>query len=237
MHTVNQVAVNSAGKPVPLARCQPATLVEHAHTRAEHALHTALWNFGEPADSAAGFRDVSLGYDKVAALIGSSKPHVKRLLEALLRKLAIEVVGEENSRIRQGRTYRVYSQADTLRRRREAGYLWCFRDRAAVELVKMIDEPVNAEIRMWMDGRAAAEKLIWRCQSADANASEEEIRYFLKISVAALRSRRLGLTLPPDWQETLITSVAQYFQPPAFELQSYRAEHPLRRIGVEAGPF
>jgi hypothetical protein len=78
---------------------------------------------------------------------------------------------------------------------------------------------------MWMDGKAAAEKLIWRCQSADANATEEEIRHFLKIRVAALRRRGLGLTLPPDWQETLITSVAQYFQPPAFELQRYRAEH------------
>ena len=77
---------------------------------------------GEPADSAAGFRDVSLGYDKVAALIGSSKPNVKGLLEALQRKLAIEVVGEENSRIRQCRTYRVFSQADILRRRRSR--LW-----------------------------------------------------------------------------------------------------------------
>jgi hypothetical protein len=58
---------------------------------------------------------------------------VRRLVEALPRKLATEVVGEENSRLRQGRTYRVYSPAEILRRRREAGYLWCFRDRAAVE--------------------------------------------------------------------------------------------------------
>jgi hypothetical protein len=161
-------------------------------------------------------------------------------VKALQRKLAIEVVGTENSGARRGKTYRVYGAAEILRRRREAGYLWRFRDRSAVELVKMIDEaaspsaemppaategevsPALAEIRMWMDGKAAAEKLIWRCQSADANANEEEIRHFLRKGVTALRRR--GLTPTPNWQETLITSVAQYFEPPAFELERCRAE-------------
>jgi hypothetical protein len=234
-------AFTSAGNPVEPSRCQPATLVEDAHTRAEHALYTALWNLGGAADCADAFRDVSIGYDKLADLAGGSKPHVKRLLEALQRKLAIEVVGAENSGARQGKSYRVYGAPEILRRRREAGYIWRFRDRSAVELVKMTEEaaspsaemppaatdgevsPALAEIRMWMDGKAAAEKLIWRCQSADPNATEEEIRHFLKISVAALRSRGFGLTLPPDWQESLMASVAQYFQPPAFELQRYRA--------------
>ena len=119
------------------------------------------------------------------------------------RKLAIEVVGEENSRIRQGRTYRVYSQAEILRRRREAGYLWCYRNRAAVELVKMTDEAAIpsaqmppaasnedaalAEIRMWMgDDAAAAQELISLCRSADPNVSAGEILYFLKIDVASM---------------------------------------------------
>jgi hypothetical protein len=51
--------------------------------------------------------------------------------------LAIEVLREENSGLRQGKTYRVYGMAEILRRRKEAGYVWTFRNRSAVALVKM----------------------------------------------------------------------------------------------------
>jgi hypothetical protein len=58
-------------------------------------------------------------------------------------QLAIEVLREENSGLRQGKTYRVYGMDEILRRRREAGYVWTFRNRSAVRLVKMtaIDKP------------------------------------------------------------------------------------------------
>ena len=82
--------------------------------------------------------------------------------------------------------------------------------------------PGDPSVKTSLGGKAAAEKLIWRCQSADRSASEEEILHFLKIGGTALR--RKGLTPIPNWQETLITMVAQYFQPPAFELQRYRAQ-------------
>jgi hypothetical protein len=55
----------------------------------------------------------------------------------LTQKLAIEVVGVENSALRQGKTWRVYGAAEILRRRREAGYLWTVRDRSTVRLVQM----------------------------------------------------------------------------------------------------
>jgi hypothetical protein len=50
-----------------------------------------------------------------------------------------------------------------------------------------------------------------------------EIRHFLKISVAALRRRALGLT-SAGLARNNDHSVPQYFQPPAFELQRYRAQ-------------
>jgi hypothetical protein len=46
---------------------------------------------------------------------------VKRNLQSLIQKLAIEVIAEEDTRKRQGRTYRVYSFRRILERRREAG--------------------------------------------------------------------------------------------------------------------
>jgi hypothetical protein len=184
----------------------------------------------------------------MAALVGASKGTVKRLAEGLQRKWAIEVLRPENSSIRQGKAYRVYGTAEVLRRRAEAGYLWSWRNRSAVELVKMtaVDDqptvasflsqqrpPANevassppvsttfARIRMFLDDDAAAKELIVRCREADAQATEEEILYFLKVRVAYLRQR------PPvaNWREVLLKSVPPYFQRPAGALERYRAEN------------
>src|SRR5438045_8317031 len=126
MATVDTMAADSSGHSVPLARCRPADSAEAAHTRAEHALYLALWNLGLPGQDLS--RDVSIGYDKLAVLARASKRHLQRLTASLAEKLALEVVGQENSRLRQGKTYRVYGIAEILRRRREAGYLWYLRD-------------------------------------------------------------------------------------------------------------
>jgi hypothetical protein len=40
--------------------------------------------------------------------------------------------------------------------------------------VRLLGNAQFRQVLLWMDGKAAAEKLIWRCQSADPNASEEE---------------------------------------------------------------
>jgi hypothetical protein len=250
---MDKLATDTAGKRLDdTSRCRPAELVEHAHTRAEHALYAALWNFGGSPDHQDPYRDVTIGYDKLAALVRTSKRTVQRLGQSLQRKLAIEVLQPENCGIRQGKTYRVYGTAEVLRRRMEAGYLWSLSNRSAVELVKMtsLNPPATAaslateqpprsadsanevtlpaplpttlaKIRTFLNGDAAAQELIARCRSADPQATDEEILYFLELRVAQLRQR------PPvgNWMELLLTSVPRYFQPPVFELERYRAEH------------
>jgi hypothetical protein len=76
------------------SRCRPAISVHQAHTPAEHALYTALWYLGEPPNPYAAYRDIAIGYDKLAALGGgSSKRNMQRLAEILRGKLAIDSAG------------------------------------------------------------------------------------------------------------------------------------------------
>jgi hypothetical protein len=135
--TVGKLAVTLDGEAVEPARCKPATLVQHGHTSGEHAVYTALWNLGGPPDRKDEYRDVSVGYDKLAAQVSASKRNMQRILDTLRQKLAIEMIRPEVSGLRQGKTYRVYGMGEILRRRREAGYTWAFRNRSGVDLVKM----------------------------------------------------------------------------------------------------
>lgn len=130
-------AIDLAGHPVNPKLCKPANLVQHGHTAGEHAIYTALWSLGGSPERRDEFRDVTIGYDRLAATVGGSKRNVQRLVESLLQKFAIQILRAEDSGIRQGKTYRVYSMTEILRRRREAGYTWVLRNRSAVELIKV----------------------------------------------------------------------------------------------------
>jgi hypothetical protein len=63
--TVDKLATDTAGNTVEASRCRPAKLVEDAHTRAEHALYSALWNLGGAPDCQDPYRETSpLGMTK-----------------------------------------------------------------------------------------------------------------------------------------------------------------------------
>ena len=86
MDTVGTVAIDSSGQSVDPTRCRPSVSPQDAHTRAEHAVYTALWNLGGPAETEDPYRDVSIGYDKLAALARASKGTVHRLTKTLTQK-------------------------------------------------------------------------------------------------------------------------------------------------------
>ena len=44
--------------------------VQHGHTSGEHAVYVALWNLGGSPDRKDAYRDVTIGYDKLAANSG-----------------------------------------------------------------------------------------------------------------------------------------------------------------------
>jgi hypothetical protein len=120
------------------SRLRKAEIVEDGHSSAEQAVYDALWNTARPipgSDSADRF--TRIGYDRLAKITGLSWVSVKANLRSLQRKLAIDVVANENSATQEGKAYRVYSRRVILERRRRAGLEWVRRTRG-VELLSSI---------------------------------------------------------------------------------------------------
>ncbi len=130
-------AAAPATEPAPLraprrSRIRKASLVEDGHSLAEQAVYDALWKFGQPLTD--GDRTIRIGYHRLAQATRLSWVTVKANLRSLEKKLAIEVIGNENSATREGKCYRVYARAAILERRRLAGLEWVRRTRG-VELL------------------------------------------------------------------------------------------------------
>jgi hypothetical protein len=136
-----EIAPASVPSPVPKSaplraprrsRIVKANLVEDGHSLAEQAVYEALWKVGQPLTD--GDRMVRIGYHRLAQATRLSWVTVKTNLRSLEKKLAIEVVGSENSATREGKCYRVYARTAILERRRLAGLEWVRRTRG-VELL------------------------------------------------------------------------------------------------------
>jgi hypothetical protein len=104
-----------------------------AHTRAEQNVYERLWEIAQPYDEIS--RAVTIGFGAMASLVGLSESNARINLRSLLAKLAIEEIGEYNCERSQGRTYRIFNEAEILHRRREAGLRWYMRRTLAVVFV------------------------------------------------------------------------------------------------------
>lgn len=108
-------------------------LPSDAHTRAEQHVYERLWEISQPYDEIS--RAVTIGFGAMAGLVGLSESNARINLRSLLAKLAVEEIGEYNCERSQGRTYRIFNEAEILRRRREAGLRWYMRRTLAVVFV------------------------------------------------------------------------------------------------------
>ena len=104
-----------------------------AHTRAEQHVYECLWKIAQPHDEMS--RAVTIGFGAMANLVGLSESNARINLRSLLAKLAVDEIGEYNCERSQGRTYRIFNEAEILRRRREAGLRWYMRRTLAVVFV------------------------------------------------------------------------------------------------------
>jgi hypothetical protein len=118
------------------SRIWHAEMVEDGHSLAEQAVYEALWNAASPVDADIQIADrtIRIGYHRLARLTRLSWVSVKANLRSLEKKLAIEVIGSENSATQEGKTYLVYSRPTILERRKGAGLIWVRRTRG-VELL------------------------------------------------------------------------------------------------------
>jgi hypothetical protein len=116
-------------------RIRKATMVEDGHSLAEQAVYEVLWQTATAVDELAdGDRMIRIGYQRLAQMARLSWVSVKANLRTLEKKLAIEVIGSENSATREGKCYLVYSRSAILERRKRAGLEWVRRTRG-VELM------------------------------------------------------------------------------------------------------
>jgi hypothetical protein len=126
------------------SRIRRATMVEDGHSLAEQAVYEALWKNAAPIDELSGAdRTIRIGYHRLAQMTRLSWVSVKANLQSLEKKLAIEVIGSENSATREGKHYLVYARPAILERRKRAGLLWYRRTRG-VELLTSPLQPVEA---------------------------------------------------------------------------------------------
>ncbi len=141
LRVVVGAATATALAPLPRPRTgkqghiRKANSVEDGHSLAEQAVYVALWKAASPvSESVNADRTIRIGYHRLAQMTRLSWVSVKANLRSLEKKLAIDVIGSEDSATRQGKCYRVYSPPSILDRRRRAGLEWVRRTRG-VELL------------------------------------------------------------------------------------------------------
>jgi hypothetical protein len=131
------------GRPNPRARVYKAVIVQDGHSLGEQAVYDALWKLAEGDDAAT--RTVTIGYDKLAKFCRLNEKSVRGNIRSLVQKLAIEVIGAENSAIKQGKTYRVYGFQTVLERRKTAGLEWVIRNKGVRFVPPPADTPTVVE--------------------------------------------------------------------------------------------
>jgi hypothetical protein len=95
---------------------------------AEDALYQALWNSGRQEEGRES-RVIRIGWRGMAALCRLTPKNCKINARRLIRKLAIEPIGPYDVAQQTGTTYRLYSYAAILDRRRKAGLEYVVRHR------------------------------------------------------------------------------------------------------------
>jgi hypothetical protein len=119
---------------------------EEAHTRAEQQLYEYLWNNASPFDDVS--RAITAGFGALSKVVRLSESNTRINVRSLVAKLALEEYASYNCEQSVGRTYRVFSTDEILRRRREAGLVWYMRRTLAVVFVDPVTkEPLDLGIK------------------------------------------------------------------------------------------
>ena len=130
------------GRTYPVRRMHAA---EEAHTRAEQFVYDYLWNHAEPLDEIS--RKVTIGLGALAKAVRLSESNARINTRSLAAKLALEEYEAYNCEQSIGRTYRVFSLPEIMRRRTEAGLVWYMRRTLAVIFVDQAGIPLQLKTR------------------------------------------------------------------------------------------
>jgi len=126
------------GIPSPIGRIRQAAAARDGHSMGEQALYEAIWDHAKPETEDP--RVLTAGYRTLAALARLTVNNCKANLRSLTAKLAIEELA--GFTYIQGRTYRVFSEAEILRRRRNAGLTHYIKTRGVTFVDQLTGVPV-----------------------------------------------------------------------------------------------
>jgi hypothetical protein len=117
-------------------------LAQDAHTRAEQQVYDYLWQNATLLDDIS--RTITIGFGAMSRVVRLSESNARINVRSLIAKLAIEEFGDYNCERSVGRTYRILSYPEIMRRRREVGLLWYMRRTLAVVFVdRSTGQPID----------------------------------------------------------------------------------------------
>lgn len=108
-------------------KIRPAITAEDGHSLSEQYLYEALWNAAKPNGKEA--RTITLGFGAMSRLVKLTLNNCRLNVRSLIRKLAIAEADAARCDEQIGKTYYIYSPAEIVRRRKEAGFEWVIRSR------------------------------------------------------------------------------------------------------------
>lgn len=223
-------------------RVQAVLAAEHSMTMGEERFYQSVWNASDDVQvESPDSRTFTLGYDRLAKLVRLDEKSVRQLIPKLVFKRILEVMAGENSSARIGRTYRIFAATEILRRQRSAGLQHIVKKGRAVEFVWPSGQhppsmPVSPTVGAWTSGEtwsaavdaalrvfgitpdpAMVRSLVANCRRTAADASNEEIVYFIHERGQVLRNRSVSNPMA-----YLLVSVASCFEPE--RLSKYREQ-------------
>ena len=121
-------------------RIRRCAATHDGHSLGEEVLYQALWKAAAPEE--AETRTIVIGWRGMSQLCRMTPKNCKINTQRLVRKLALEILSPYNTPESIGTTYRIYSDAAILERRREAGLEWVIRSRG----VDFVDPATGSSI-------------------------------------------------------------------------------------------
>jgi hypothetical protein len=140
------------GTAVRRFKIRPMIMAQDAHTHAEQRLYLALWSRAVPKDNIS--KTITIGILSLAKLASMGETMARQNIRSLIRKMAVEEFGGYDCAGAIGKTYRVFSYAEILRRRKAAGLTHYVRRTSAVVFV----DPANGlAVEPWLIDKAPAD--------------------------------------------------------------------------------
>jgi hypothetical protein len=115
---------------------------QDGHSHIEQEVYATLWRYGKEDPNSVDSRLSNVGHTLISRESRVHERNVTLIVNRLIQKLAIEVAQHEVSDKRIARTYRVFSYAEILRRRKLARLDWVVRGRGIEFVDPATGEPL-----------------------------------------------------------------------------------------------